>query len=264
MKYTYAYKTSDGKRHEASMDAKSREDVFAALRAQGIKAIKVVAADGSKANGEVRGVQKRAVVVVVLTASLIAAVCAYYIGTRETSESNEKVNFSSYSTKEKTAYLKLSSDVENSIKALVDDSTETEMNRRLTKDFETTATSISPLYSLVDSRASAIVGARKEIRRAFATAASAFSPDGLAMRDIQRLYGVRMSQLDALEIANANRRLALDILDKNRGKWKSGKNGPEFTDDRLAKMYNYCLEGLSTDATTSRWQRDFGMGGATD
>ena len=51
MKYTYAYKTSDGKRHEAAMDAASREAVFEALRAQGIRAIKVVAADGSRANG---------------------------------------------------------------------------------------------------------------------------------------------------------------------------------------------------------------------
>ena len=53
MKYTYAYKTSDGIRHEDSMNASSREDVFAELRKRGIKAIKVVAADGSKANGEV-------------------------------------------------------------------------------------------------------------------------------------------------------------------------------------------------------------------
>ena len=51
MRYTYAYKTSDGIRHEDSMDAASREEVFATLRTQGIKAIKVVAADGSKANG---------------------------------------------------------------------------------------------------------------------------------------------------------------------------------------------------------------------
>ena len=52
MKYTYAYKTSDGTRHEATMDAESREAVFESLRAQGIRPIKVVAADGSKANGE--------------------------------------------------------------------------------------------------------------------------------------------------------------------------------------------------------------------
>ena len=53
MKYTYAYKTSDGKRHVAEMKATSREEVFVALRMRGIRAIKVVAEDGSKANGEV-------------------------------------------------------------------------------------------------------------------------------------------------------------------------------------------------------------------
>lgn len=59
MKYTYAYKTSDGVRHEESMDAPTRESVFETLRAQGIKAIKVVAADGSKANGEAKEEGKR-------------------------------------------------------------------------------------------------------------------------------------------------------------------------------------------------------------
>ena len=58
MTYTFAYKTSDGVRHEASMDAPSREAVFEALRARGIKAIKVVAADGSKANGAPRRVPR--------------------------------------------------------------------------------------------------------------------------------------------------------------------------------------------------------------
>ena len=50
MRYTYAYKDSEGKRHEESMDAASREAVFEVLRARGIRPIKVVAADGSKAN----------------------------------------------------------------------------------------------------------------------------------------------------------------------------------------------------------------------
>ena len=82
MKYTYAYKTSDGMRHEDSMNAASREAVFAELRKHGIKAIKVVAADGSKANGEVRGVRKRAVAALVALVALIAGVVAYLEGTR--------------------------------------------------------------------------------------------------------------------------------------------------------------------------------------
>ena len=82
MKYTYAYKTSDGIRHEDSMNAASREEVFAELRKRGIKAIKVVAADGSKANGEVRGVRKRAVAALVALAAVCAGVIAYFGGTR--------------------------------------------------------------------------------------------------------------------------------------------------------------------------------------
>ena len=82
MKYTYAYKTSDGTRHEATMVAKSRDEVFAELRKQGIKAIKVVAADGSKANGEIHGVRKRVVVALVAFVALGVGVVAYFTGTR--------------------------------------------------------------------------------------------------------------------------------------------------------------------------------------
>jgi hypothetical protein len=82
MKYTYAYKTPDGIRHEATMNASSREEVFATLRKQGIKAIKVVAADGSKANGEVRGVRKRIVAALVVLVAVAVGVAAYFGGIR--------------------------------------------------------------------------------------------------------------------------------------------------------------------------------------
>ena len=77
MKYTYAYKTSDGRRHEASTEAASREDVFESLRRQGIRPIKVVAADGSKSNGEVRGVRKRVLILSVAAAACLAAILVY-------------------------------------------------------------------------------------------------------------------------------------------------------------------------------------------
>lgn len=82
MKYSYAYKTCDGARHEATMNAESREAVFQALRQQGIKAIKVVAADGSKANGAVWGVRKRAVAALVALVAVGVGAFAYWGGTR--------------------------------------------------------------------------------------------------------------------------------------------------------------------------------------
>lgn len=78
MKYTYAYKTSDGIRHEESMNASSREEVFAVLRSKGIKAIKVVAADGSKANGEVRGIRKRVVFVIACVVAALTGATVYF------------------------------------------------------------------------------------------------------------------------------------------------------------------------------------------
>ena len=53
------------------MEASSREEVFISLRQKGIKAIKVVSADGRKANGEVYGIRKRIVVFAVLSAILL-------------------------------------------------------------------------------------------------------------------------------------------------------------------------------------------------
>ena len=82
MKYTYAYKTSDGVRHEASMNAASRDEVFIELRKRGIKAIKVVAADGSKANGEMHGVRKRVVAALVVFVALGVGLLSYFSGTR--------------------------------------------------------------------------------------------------------------------------------------------------------------------------------------
>ena len=58
------------------MEAESREAVFNALREKGIKAIKVVAADGSKANGEVRGYRLRTVIAV----GVVAAVLGFLAG----------------------------------------------------------------------------------------------------------------------------------------------------------------------------------------
>ena len=74
MKYTYAYKSSDGSRHEASMDAENREAVFEALRKKGIRPIKVIAEDGSKANGEIRGVRRRVVGVAAVLAAIVAVI----------------------------------------------------------------------------------------------------------------------------------------------------------------------------------------------
>lgn len=80
--FTYYYKTSDGLRHEAEIGAPSRDEAFAALRERGIRPIKLVAKDGSTANGEVRGMRKRAVAAIVVAVALAAGAVAFLLGRR--------------------------------------------------------------------------------------------------------------------------------------------------------------------------------------
>lgn len=75
MKFTYCYKSSDGVRHEEKIEASSRDAVFELLRKQGIRPIKVVAADGSKANGAPRVIfSKRIAALALLTGAIVGIV----------------------------------------------------------------------------------------------------------------------------------------------------------------------------------------------
>jgi hypothetical protein len=72
VRFTYIYKTSGGVRTEAKITADTREQVFAQLRSQGIRPIKVIAEDGSKANGEPpRQSRKHKVVIAILSLALL-------------------------------------------------------------------------------------------------------------------------------------------------------------------------------------------------
>ena len=79
MKYKYAYKTSDGVRHEDVIDAPSRDKAFETLRSRGIRPIKVVATDGSKENGEIRGVRKRVFIASLIIVAIIAGFTAHFV-----------------------------------------------------------------------------------------------------------------------------------------------------------------------------------------
>ena len=71
MDFVYYYKTSDGIRHEAEVTAPSRDDVFAELRRQGIRPIRVVEKNPEP---QKRGVGKRYVVLAVVLTALASAV----------------------------------------------------------------------------------------------------------------------------------------------------------------------------------------------
>lgn len=77
--YVYIYRTSEGTRQEGEIEAPSRDEAFSLLRKQGIRPVKVIAKDGSKANGEVRGVRKRIVAACIVGAAILAGGVTWWV-----------------------------------------------------------------------------------------------------------------------------------------------------------------------------------------
>ena len=253
MKYRYAYKTSDGVRHEDMIDADSREGVFAALRARGIKAIKVVAADGSKANGEIRGLRKRTATLIALIAATLAGLAVWWMIQFEPVADP----YANFSARERELLVELTKNVtairEEANRSYAD------LNVARLQDIETVNNTnlVDDLKALVKSGDEVIREARVKLRQAFDESVGMYPVSKEVLRAAQELYGRQMSALDALEVSHQNRRYAFVLLDANRDKWRIFNGKPAFTDQHLLALYQYCLEGIGADASVIRWRKDF-------
>lgn len=258
MEFTYAYKTSDGVRHTAEIAARSREEVFESLREQGIRPIKVVAKDGSKANGSSdKRFRARVVVVIVLSVLLLGTALGVLLG-RRSSQSVQTFKVWQYSEEERLAFdalMKKADAVNDNHKK---DISHIGLERLQDINFIAATNDVGCLYKIAADSHKLIESARDELKTIFSDVAVSFPPDGLAVKDAQRVYGERMDALDAEEVALSNLKFAMALLDGNRTKWSIKDGRPVFLDARLARMYKYCKESIDTDSSTARWKKDFG------
>ena len=247
MKYTYAYKTSDGARHEAAMEAESREAVFVALRARGIKAIKVVAADGSKANGEVRrGARKRTIAAVAIAAAVLAGSAVYFLSpkraasgrgeeeqpsTREVAFTNDQYRAAFTNLEAQSAQILLRHAA--AIAALDLDMLANYQSIESAEDAAPFSKKVRQGYKVVDD-------SRVEVRELFKTIFTAFPPECTAERDAaQELYAETMERLDSSERRIVKDEKALRLLVENRGKWHWRDGKVVWSDVALANEFEY-------------------------
>ena len=94
MRFAYTYRSSDGQRHTAEIDAESRDAAFAKVRAElGIKPIKVVATEEPPPQVTPKRVPSRVLLAacIVLFVAIGVAVVAYRFGTRRNDDNGESV-----------------------------------------------------------------------------------------------------------------------------------------------------------------------------
>ena len=259
MKYTYAYKTSDGARHEGEMSASSREEVFRTLRSMGIKPIKVVAADGSKANGEivVRGIRKRVVAVFVLFAAILAALISHFLfpGVQPQAVAvDEGINFTTEASR--VSFTNLESQAAAILTAhrkAVDD---IEFNLLTNYQFIENSKDSAVFISKIKAGYRAVDMSRARTRDLFKSIFTIFPADCAAERTAaQRLYAQTMDAIDLSEDRIVNDESAFRLLDANRDKWHSANGKVVWTDAALANEFEYFRRDVNPSSV--RWRKDF-------
>lgn len=261
MKYTYAYKTSDGIRHEDSIDSSSREEVFNVLRAKGIKAIKVVAADGSKANGEVvvRGIRKRVMALSVFGTAIFAGLASYFLAQYPTSPTPSTEKTIVFTTDDsRIAFSNLQAKATAIVSAHSEAIESLEFDLLTNYQFIENTTDTSILIAKIKAGYKAVDTSRSETRDLFKSIFTIFPADCVTERtEAQRLYAQTMDALDLSENRIVNDEKAFKLLEANRGKWHSKKGKVVWTDATLANEFEYFRRDVSPSAV--RWRKDFNV-----
>lgn len=271
MKFAYTYRSSDGQRHVAEIEAESRDAAFAKVRGElGIKPIKVTLAEGgnrldagspnggsSVGHAGAPGMLWRAAMLAVGAFAVVGGV--WWFGRNEAQLSQTRQH---------------SADTAKAFKALEEEAAAVRrqcgeaigaLDLDLAKNYALIerSTDISFLYDEINKGRSVVEWARSRAKTVFKDIHSTFPASRANERlDAQALYGSLMSYVDEHDERMMRLESALMLLDGNRSKWKCVKGRLVFSDKALEDEYNFFEVEPSADA--ARWQRDFGeTGGET-
>ena len=282
MRFTYTYRSSDGQRHSAEIEAESRDDAFARVRRElGIKPIKVVAASGrDDANGRdarspsgrdearpsraavgSRVPRDRIVSLLLIVLIVLTAGGAWWWMRREEGIAPyrpEKPQ-GEYRQETREAFLKL---IERA--GALEDRCRAELKLLKLDNLHDYAwiervKDVSPLYRELEKAQSIIDYTRSQAKELFRDVYSKFpAASANERRDAQRRYGELMDAIDAEEERMQSEHLVLLLLDGNRGAWRVEHGAISFTDAKVEEDFRFYSR--PTDGSTARWKHDFGTG----
>lgn len=229
MKYYYVFKTSDGVRTQESIEAVSRDEAFASLRRKGIRPIKVVAADGAKANGEVRGVRKRVVTLLVLVSVVLTAVMVAVLVRRNIHDPAKDPAIVRFVSTMESAVVEYGFSYASLGLSAVDD------YAAIAKGAD-----IGPMLERIRNGERLIDSTKNAFRVAFEECTSSVGRDSEAYRYAETLLRARVVDFNSQRTTLANRVIMLSLLHDNLGKWKVSEAGLIFEDKNLERTFKYC------------------------
>ncbi len=261
MRFTYTYKTSDGVRHEAEIEARTRDDAFAALRTQGIRPIRVEEKPLSKEEKS-RRILFWAVGIVLA----LACVAGAWWWARVPEESDKGVA-SPRGSGQGESKQRYRSETRGAFEALKGKAEQ--VRKWHQAEFAKVDFAILHNYALIERSQdigfatnelakgkSVIESSRSRMKDLFRDLYDAFPPESANERlDAQRLYGEIMNEIDASEDRLDAEECVLALLDGNRSKWHVYHGNIVFEDMMLEREVGFFKK--DTDGSTMRWKRDF-------
>lgn len=270
MLFTYTYRSSDGRRHSAEIEAESRDAAFAKVRSElGVKPIKVVvsaaqgrggqlarsAAGGNSKARKLASSKTSIAVAIAIVLSLTAAVW-FAMRSGDTSVDALAREPGRYNSGTFAAYTNLvaqARQLQDAARRRLD-GLELDLlsNYALVermKDAKFFTDRISLGYRAIDK-------SRAETRELFRTLYEVFPAECRNERlDAQRLYSETMDGIDAVEERLVVADKTFRMLDSNRGKWHVRKGEVVWNDESLGKEFDFLSKAATS--STARWERDF-------
>ena len=284
MTFAYTYRSSDGQRHSAEIEAESRDAAFAKVRGElGIKPIKVTAVEGDHAIAEGSGKSAASPrwrthpVVAFIAVIALVVLAAWWLAARggRDAEGRDAHPASAsapapategrdgYREETREAILKLierAGALEDRCRAEL---TLLKLDRLHDYAWIAGERDLSPLYREMEKGQSIIDYTRAQAKELFRDVYQQFPATCVNERtDAQRRYGELMESLDAEEERQQAAHLALMLVDDHRSAWRVEGGRIVFTDPKVEEEFRFYT--MPTDGSAARWKRDFGKeGGAT-
>ena len=264
MRFIYTYRSSDGQRHSAEIEAESRDDVYARVRREfGIRPIKVVVADGAlvtpRTNEAMIGhsLWSRRKVAIAFTCVLLAAGTALcWIGLRHW---RSKSTFTSirYNSATSVAFSNILDRVQMIEKKQAERTASLNLDLLHNYALVQRLSDLSELYEEIDKGRQIVEETRVDVMSVFGDIYEIFPAECANERlEAEKLYDKLMASADAIEQKLVDEEDALVLLDENRDKWDVRSGRLVFTDKRLEREFKFY--NRPTEASSIRWRRDFG------
>lgn len=247
MKFEYSYKTSDGARHVSVMKAKTKEEVFAALRARGVRPIQVAPARPEGVFEWAAHVLTTPLWVAVLVAALATGVACVAL----VRAGRPAAPARAFAKGERFRELARRAEEVRAAHAEAFKSVDFELLR----DYARLGDDLSRQNAEIAKAKVAVAGTRERLRALFGGVAEAFADDAKGLAAAQALYGEVMAQVDADEAQVESDEAAIVLLSENRDKWRVVGGRIVFSDDALRR--DFSLFSQAVDPSTVRWRQDF-------